>query len=191
MAAFWERQEDETNRAYQAFCVYRDLGPTRSLKKAAKAFYGTETDPKLSQINTVKAWSSRFMWVSRAEAFDAERDRVDRIELEEHRRAMNERHRRLATFMQGKAFERLNSLKQGELPPSQIANVVNVAANLERLATGESTQNVNTHLTGDALAASPEWARTKAAIVGALRDHPAAMEAVVEALTSLEEDDVA
>ncbi len=58
----WDIRPDETARAYAAFATYRDMGPERSLEKAAK---------KLSKSSRVLAeWSGKFGWVERARAFD-------------------------------------------------------------------------------------------------------------------------
>lgn len=37
MAEIWERQKNESSKAYAAFCIYRDLGTERSLDKALAA----------------------------------------------------------------------------------------------------------------------------------------------------------
>lgn len=59
----WQRQQDETDKSYEAFEVYRDLGEERSLKKTTAALgYSSDTN--------VERWSSRFQWRKRVVAFD-------------------------------------------------------------------------------------------------------------------------
>lgn len=143
MSEFYERQNRETDRSYNAFCVYRDMGPLRSLKKAAASFYDTETTPKPHQERQFKEWSRRYLWVARAKEWDAEQDRILRIETTEARKEAAKHQRQLGRFMQGKAYERLNAIKRGdEIPLTQIASIVTTATTLERLALGMSTSIV-------------------------------------------------
>lgn len=61
--------EDETPRAFRAFTAYRDAGPSRSLAAVATALADAGTPLSRRQIG---ALSSRFGWVERARAFDAD-----------------------------------------------------------------------------------------------------------------------
>jgi len=74
----FEREPKETNKAYGAFCIYRDLGPERSLAKAAETYYGSSKN--LAQIGL---WSRKFDWVERARAFDDWLLMRDRVVIEE------------------------------------------------------------------------------------------------------------
>ena len=38
----WDRRENESIQAYEAFCVYRDLGSERSILKAAQKLLKSE-----------------------------------------------------------------------------------------------------------------------------------------------------
>ena len=87
-----ERLPQESPRAYRAFCIYRDLGPDRSLDQAWKRFCAA-SDPTKNRGSARRpghwaAWSQKYQWVERAEAYD------DLIE-EESRNAAAERRRQL------------------------------------------------------------------------------------------------
>lgn len=69
-APVWEMQPTETPRAFAAFVVYRDLGPGRSLAKAADAM------PHGPGVRVMKGWSPAHRWVERARAFDRHQDRI-------------------------------------------------------------------------------------------------------------------
>src|SRR5262249_10528887 len=88
-AASWEQQPGETARAFGAFCVYRDLGPRRSLHAAAVAFYGQSSAARERQFDK---WSRTFRWVERAGAWDRHLDAEARQAQEAARREMAERH---------------------------------------------------------------------------------------------------
>ena len=63
MANAWDKQENETNRSYPAFCEYLKLPPNeRSLAKVAKILGKSETH--------IENWSRKYQWVSRAAAYD-------------------------------------------------------------------------------------------------------------------------
>jgi len=87
-----ERLPQESPRAYRAFCIYRDLGPDRSLDQAWKRFCAA-SDPAKDRGSARRpghwaAWSQKYQWVERAEGYD------DFIE-EENRSAAAERRRKL------------------------------------------------------------------------------------------------
>lgn len=90
----WNRQPEETLKAYNAFLVYKNMGALRTLQKAAAIFYETRTilrtSAKLRQFTT---WSSRWNWVSRCGDFDIEEER---LRIEEKRKDIAEMDRRQA-----------------------------------------------------------------------------------------------
>lgn len=74
MGSSWERQDHETDKAWDAFCIYRDLplygaDNTRSLETVARQI-GHKS------ASTVEGWSSKYAWVSRARAYDAHNQKI-------------------------------------------------------------------------------------------------------------------
>ena len=68
----WEKRDDETAKAFDAFCTYRNLPPSvRSIHRTYSIKYTKDTKqaPKF-----IKDWASQNDWVKRAEAWDAYRD---------------------------------------------------------------------------------------------------------------------
>ena len=64
----WERQPDETDRAWEAFLVYRDLGPGRSVAEAAR---------RLSISGAViHKWSGPHRWLERVKPYDRHVDKM-------------------------------------------------------------------------------------------------------------------
>ncbi len=61
-AKLYERQDRETDRAWQAFQIYLSLGPSRTPGKTAKQLGVSRP--------TVNRWLYNFDWKSRAEAYD-------------------------------------------------------------------------------------------------------------------------
>jgi hypothetical protein len=141
----WERQPGESSRAFGAFCVYRDLGPRRSLRAAAEKYYQRSSLAVLRQCNT---WSSAFRWVERASAWDRHLDAEARRAQEEARRDMAERQAREARALQAKAVERLKVLRPEELGPADVLRYFVEAAKLERLALGEPEAVQRQEVTG-------------------------------------------
>jgi hypothetical protein len=130
----WEQQPGESSRAFGAFRVYRDLGPHRSLRAAAAAFYGRAATSLERQVDK---WSHAFRWVERATAWDGHLDAEARQAQEKARRDMAERHAQEARGLQAKALERLRALRPEELGPADVLRYFVEAAKLERLALGE------------------------------------------------------
>ena len=58
----WQRQENESDKAYQAFKIYLE-SENRSLQKVAKSLH---KDPTL-----IRRWSAKYDWRKRAAAYDS------------------------------------------------------------------------------------------------------------------------
>src|SRR5260370_1261316 len=141
----WEQQPGETPRAYGAFCVYRDLGPRRTLAAAAAAFFERTGDAPERQVDK---WSSAHRWVERAAAWDRHLDAESCQAQEAARKEMAERHVREARGLQAKALERLRALRPEELSPADVLRYFVEAVKLERLALGEPETVQRQELTG-------------------------------------------
>ena len=74
MPELWEQRIGESAKAYQAFCLYRDMGPTRAVT-AAYRLDGRQSGSKPHAIapqasGTWNAWAKRYEWEHRARDFD-------------------------------------------------------------------------------------------------------------------------
>ena len=126
----WEQQPKESAKAFEAFALYRDLGPAeRSVREVARRLGKSAT--------LIAKWSSRDEWVERAQAWDAEQDRVRREAMQEEAKRMGERHARLARRVLELAAQKIDQLDPSDLPVHQLARLMAEAAKLERLALGE------------------------------------------------------
>lgn len=101
----WEQQDGEPGKAYAAFRLYRDMGPTsRSIAKVA------EQRGERGSTSRTSLWSSKWRWVERAAAYDAW---VDVIRRDERERGFREEERL--------RFQQRRELIQSELDISRKA----------------------------------------------------------------------
>lgn len=128
----WERQEQESAQAFQAFTMYRDMGAERSLAKVAQKVGKSKA--------LMERWSRRWQWVIRADAWDDEVDRQSRKELQKGITEMRKNHVGIAKAMLVKALQALQKMPSDELAPKDISTMVDVAAKLERISRGEVTE---------------------------------------------------
>lgn len=125
----WERQENESTRAFEAFCAYRDLGPNRSIAKTVR---------KLGKnITTLTEWSSKFEWVKRATAWDDEQDRIARQQQLDEIVKMRKRHAQIAAKALEKVAEALESINSKEMSNADMTRFMDVASKLERISRGD------------------------------------------------------
>jgi hypothetical protein len=132
-AESWERLDGESARAFEAFGLYRDLGPQRSLAKVRQELGKSR--------GLLERWSSRHAWVQRAALWDGRADRLrrerDEVERAERRREMLERHAHVGVAMTKLAAARLEDLEPGSLRAADAARLGETGARLERSARGE------------------------------------------------------
>lgn len=129
----WERQAEETTKAYEAFCIYRDMGRERSLSKVAERLQKSDT--------LMGRWSRENKWVERAAKWDDEQERIEReIAQREQAKAikdMRKRHADIATAMLIKSAKALARIPDDEIKPGDISRMVDVASKLERISRGD------------------------------------------------------
>ncbi len=107
---------EETPRAAAAYEVYRNLGPRRSLAKAAAEFYDrAETGPEPYQVNQFKEWSRKYGWARRVAEHDAEVALENRLRKQEAAEEARERAVRGAHLLKSLALKALQEVNQGRL----------------------------------------------------------------------------
>ena len=125
----WERQEEESTKAYEAFAIYRDLGPARSTRQVSQQL------GKSRQL--IGRWCTEYEWVKRCAAWDAENDRIARLENLAEIKDMRKRHADLAKKALSKVAEALEDMKAEGISNSDVARLMDVASKLERLSRGD------------------------------------------------------
>lgn len=129
----WERRENESTKAYEAFCTYRDMGRERSLSKVAEKLQKSET--------LMGRWSGAYSWVDRAAKWDDEQDRIERETAQKEQakaiKEMRTRHAKLAEAMLMKSARALARIPDDEIKPGDISRMVDIASKLERISRGD------------------------------------------------------
>ena len=121
----WERQKGESDKAYEAFVTYRDMGTDRSIRAVAQ---------KLAKSRTqIGKWSSGWDWTERVRAYDNELEKEARAKAVKDRKAMSDRHINIAMQLQKKALAALASLEVEDMSPKDIKEFIKMATDLERL----------------------------------------------------------
>jgi hypothetical protein len=128
----YERLTDsrEGNRAYAAFCQYRDQPPSlRSARHLAKSLG--------RNASLILRWSAKYRWVSRAAAWDAEQDRVACQARLNAIKVANRRHVEVAHRLLDNADAAIpEAAKKLADSPHAVAEWVRTGAKVERDALG-------------------------------------------------------
>lgn len=121
----WERQKGESEKAYEAFAAYRDMGEKRTFVAVAE---------KLGKSDTlIRRWKVRWNWQERVRAYDNELEREARAKVIKARKDMVDRHINIAMQLQKKALEALKELEVEDMTPKDIKEYIKMATDLERL----------------------------------------------------------
>lgn len=120
----WERQPGESEKAYEGFKAYLDMGTERSVRKVAQ---------KLNKsLTLIGRWSSTHSWPKRARDYD---NSITQAELKTQKQAaasMRKRQLQTAVLIQKKAFDALQNMDISELPPRDILRFLLEGAKWER-----------------------------------------------------------
>lgn len=131
----WERQKGESARAFEAFLVYLQMGPDRSIQAVSH---------KLAKsIPLIKRWSSDNNWVERCRAWDNYLQQEAKKAAVAEVRRMNQRHAKMASAIQATAMQALQEMGTSMVDPKNFAAIVKLATDLERQSlTAEVAENM-------------------------------------------------
>lgn len=141
----WDRLDGETAKAFSAFQKYLNLAERRTLAKVAEMSHCSNQN--------IERWSRRWCWVNRVQAFDVIEEEKTREQLCRDRMAMRRRQIQIGMAMQTVAVaglrewqERIEQKLPLNLSPEQIAQLVKVGSELERLGHGEEKDHRYTRI---------------------------------------------
>ena len=175
----WEQQENETATAFAAFAIYRDLGlGIRSVAKVGQQLGKSKT--------LIERWSSQWNWVNRCRVYDQELDRMIRERHMSELYAARDRHALLASEVQEKVLQRLESMSAEEIPVPILAQMLKVATDVELRALGDSLGKTQTEITGPS--GGPIQAEVVIGIVNDLIKDPQSRSALDHLAQRLESD---
>jgi len=84
----WDRQPGESGKAFEAFAIYRDLGPSRTILEVARRL------SKSRQLLT--RWAKKHRWHERAAAYDLYLDSIVQKAEEERKRRLADQRAKIA-----------------------------------------------------------------------------------------------
>ncbi len=118
----FERIDGESAAAYRAVAVFRDLGPSRTLRQVAAVLYGEGYREGTRRVpGRIKGWSADHDWIARADAYDAHLQMVGLRAVEEHERARATDLAKRREDLRLKNFE--NEEKAAELQAKVLAEI--------------------------------------------------------------------
>lgn len=146
----FERQPKESEKAFQAFLFYRDLGSERTIEKATE-LYRKQFDMNDVEYGSrvLQGWSAKFGWQVRVEAWDRQLDNHRRKQQLKAIEKMRRKHIMIAEACQELAVAELEKFiklaKSAEfrtITAAELIKVLESAAKLERQSLGEPDQIV-------------------------------------------------
>ena len=138
-----DRMQNETAKAFQAFCVFKDLGPDRTYAKVAERLQKSEP--------LIARWGKRFNWHHRALDFDEFNEGELQRRLLVRRARARERALAAAEMLDEKVSEAIKALKVTRVvkragEPDETELLVSVT-DITRLF--EVSQKIQTSILGD------------------------------------------
>lgn len=145
----WEQQPKESNKAFEAFVLYCEIGKEPGKKRSL-----AKVGQKLGKSTTlIERWSSLWNWQQRVRDYDNE---LKRQELNAKKKAYQDMQKRqvgMAIQLQKKAFEALQKLPVDKMTAKDIKEFMKLGAALERanmdIAIAEQSRNADDDTTVD------------------------------------------
>ncbi len=121
----WDRQKGESEKAYEAFTIYLQMGEKRTIIAVCKQLEKSRT--------LIDRWKERWEWQERVRAYDNDLVKEARSKAIKERKEMTDRHIGIAMQLQKKALEALKDLSVEDMSAKDIKEYIKMATELERL----------------------------------------------------------
>ena len=121
----WDRQKGETEKAFEAFAIYRDMGAERTIAAVGRQLAKSR--------DLIDRWRAKYNWKERVQLYDKYIDKQARQEVEKNRKDMIKRHIGIAKTLQGKALNALKNQDLDDMSIKDIREVLKMATELERI----------------------------------------------------------
>ena len=120
----WERQKGESEKAYEAFITYRDLGAKRGVSAVSEEL------TKSRQL--ISRWKSTWNWDERCREWDNQLQREAKQKAVDELGKMTKRQIKIAMQLQNAALEALAKTKPEDMAPKDILAFIKSATAIER-----------------------------------------------------------
>ena len=122
----WERQEGESEKAFEAFAIYKDMSANRSVRTVAQEF--------IKSVSLIARWSIKWNWGERVRAYDNALEKEAEAAAIKERKEMLKRHVGISMQLQKKALEALQLLSVEDICAKDIKEFLKVSTEIERLS---------------------------------------------------------
>jgi surfactin synthase thioesterase subunit len=140
----WERLVGETAHAFAAFCIFRDLGAERNIRKAVSiSLTSGEKDEAAcaKSYSGWRNWSFKYRWRERAADYDRYIEKLKQSELRKTIEAQGEQHRAVTGKMLEVVKKKLDTMNPDDLTHNNVTEWVQTAIRADREAAGLVTGN--------------------------------------------------
>jgi hypothetical protein len=127
----WEKLSNESAAAYAAFCVFRDLGAERNIRKAVDAGV-SEVEKRPKRYRMWRNWASQYKWNKRAGDYDNYLDKLNQAEKRKTIEAREAAYREVTGKMLNVVNKKLDLMNAGELKQAFVAEWMRAAIDTER-----------------------------------------------------------
>ena len=131
----WEQLTGESSLNYSAFCVFRDMGAERSVRKAVESIE-TDERKRRKRYDVWRGWAAQYRWKERAADYDKHLERLKQTELRKTIEKQGELHREVTGKMLEVASKKLDTMNPEDLTQNNLTEWVTVAIKAEREAAG-------------------------------------------------------
>jgi hypothetical protein len=137
----WEKLTGESSAAFAAFCVYRDFGAERNIRRAVEAQCGSpgcgagaDGNKAAKRYRVWRGWSTQYRWRERAEAYDRYLDKLKQAEVRKAIEEQGEAQRRIAGKMNLKVEKKVDLMDAADLPVGAVTVWLEASGKVSREA---------------------------------------------------------